>query len=168
MRFRANDAAPLDETWPHLLQGEAFNSERKQFEECRDEAAEQIKQKGTIDYDRNESLHQACLQLFLKFEEECTSKLKEPDGPRPQEYAEARHFLNSLQFQVYRFVKSDYQGERYQFKGQQLSELVDHMGMCGLYFADPQAGDEPTYHRLFKSLQTAYQRQLRFDQEQVK
>jgi hypothetical protein len=158
--FLASQSIPLNEEWPHLLQGPAFAEAREQFEKARDEAIAQIKKGVKKDYFHNEKVAKAWENLVLTFDDECRAKLRTAEPPKPREYAEAIGFLRALEFQVYRFVKTNFNQEAYQFTGKSLGELVDHMGARGLYFAKPKAGDEGTYQTMFIRLHDMYMKGL--------
>jgi hypothetical protein len=165
IRFRADGKDPLKEKPPFLFLSSALNEDRKNFERCRDQAVEQLQKRGALDYDQTASLRAAWESLFSKFCEEFQPRLGKPDGPKPQDYAEAKHFLGKLELQIYRLERrANLPLDDYTFRGQRLTELVDHMAIFGLCFAKPGPGDEGVYRTLFLRMQDLYQRGLKSNQ----
>jgi hypothetical protein len=156
LRFRADEGVALKEDWPYLLQSPDFGEVRAEFEKHRDAAVEQARKSGKVDYDHTKALNEALGYLLLRFDEKYRQELHSPDGPSPADYAQALGFLGGLRFQVQRFVKTDHRKLLYRFTGNRLSQLVDHMGAAGLYFASPTSGDEGTYQYLFLRLRERY------------
>jgi hypothetical protein len=156
-KFRAHERIPLREPWPYLLQGPVFDDVRAEFEKCRDAALEQGRQEGRVDYQHKQALNSALDALLQRFERECRERLGTPDGPgRGEYYIQASGFVHGLRVQVQRFVKMSDQRLPCQFDGNRLSQLIDHMGAGGLYFAPPSDGDEGTYQQLFLALREMY------------
>jgi hypothetical protein len=156
IRFRASDGIPLKtENWPHLLKSPALDEVRKTFEQTRDQAIREIESQGAKSYFMDEEVVRTQEKLVEKFHEEYAFGRS---GCRPFEYAEACGFLRSLRFQVYRFVRTNPDQKRLQFRGNRLAELIDHLGAQGLYFAKPEHDDEGTYQAVFVRLQDMYAR----------
>ena len=161
--FRADEAIPLNEDWPALLQTPAFDQVRQEFVKARDDALEQIKKQGQKDPEQNANLQRAREKLADKFDQEYRPKLKEPGKVRLDDYFEAAKFVRLLRFQVDRFVRTNFQQDAYRFRGNRSAELVDFMGARGLYFDKPRPGDEGTYQAIFVTMQEMYERTLRWD-----
>jgi len=156
LKFRAHEGVPLKEDWPYLLEDPKFGDVCTEFEHRRDAAVEQTARVGKVDYEHRRALNEALDGLLLRFDEECRQRLHGPDSPSPGDYAQASGFLRGLRFQVQRFVKTNGQKRPYQFTGSRVSQLVDHMGTAGLYFAPPSPGDEGAYQYVFFWLRNRY------------
>jgi hypothetical protein len=156
-KFRARQAVPLKEDWPYLLQDPAFSDVRENYEKCRDRALEQLRKEGKVDYRHKQALDGATEALLQRFDQECRQKLGNPTGPeRGEYYVQASRFVRGLRSQVRRFVKTDHRNLPEQFEGTRFSQLIDHMGTSGLYFAPPSEGDEGIYQHLFFALREMY------------
>jgi len=163
--WTASDAQVLKVDWPHLLEGPRFVDVRGDFEAARDVVLKQAQEMGEVSFDAKNDLRNAVSNLKARFREVYRLD-KNPNPPKPQEYAEAKGLLTSLEKEVARVLRTNdlptLVGGRL-FEGDRLMELIDHMGTKGVYFADKKPGDESTYEYLFFALMETWKHYMNED-----
>jgi hypothetical protein len=159
MVFRADTAELLETRWPMALREEEFDAARAKFEAARDAALAQLKEEKKIDRASGKELMKAVDHLSDELSA-AYPQARQASSPRVYcDYLTSKRFLQSLALSTCRLIETESEvafDESYRFKGEKLTDLLQHMMTKGLEFAPPEAGDEGTYRYLFGAIRTLY------------
>lgn len=164
--FRAHDAKVLQTEWPLAFRGQEFDAVRDYFEVTRDRVVQSLATRGELFRDDQEAITDAIDQLRTVFNDvyaidhRLQMQLEQP-GSYSTVYKVGERFLQALAVGVFRAINTNdravFDGS-YRFEGSSVSELVDHVCGHGFEFAPPEAGDEPTYRKVYLGMRELYLR----------
>jgi hypothetical protein len=160
MTFRANDAKVLSEAWPVVFRAPEFLSVRSSYEEVRNKVLSEIQDQHELSYvtwiEMQKALDMLTAELIRKYPKE--HRINAP-FKEWQMYYSGRQFLKAQASVIYRAMKTNqleaFDGS-YRFTGDSVFDLIRHMCRRGLQFAKPEAGDEPTYYKIFIGMRHVY------------
>ncbi|MDY0170457.1 MAG: hypothetical protein RBS80_28205 [Thermoguttaceae bacterium] len=164
--FRAHDAKVLQTDWPLAFRSQQFDEVREYFEATRDRVVESLGAGCELSTSDQEAIIDAVDQLRTVFNEvydtehRLQMQLEQP-GTYSMVYKVGERFLQALAVGVFRAVSTNdraiFDGS-YRFDGTSVPELVEHMCGHGFEFAPPEAGDEPTYRKVYLGMRELYLR----------
>lgn len=158
--FRADAADPTETRWPRALGKREFDEPRKRFEAALKAAAREIGETGQLSREREESLMAAIDSLSAVFNSVYPAKENASSPERYLVYQGGKRYLQSLAGGVLRLLETNdtrvFDGS-YQFTGDSVVDLLQHLCRFGLEFAPPEPGDEGTYKRLFFAIRGIYE-----------
>ena len=160
MTFRASDADVLSERWPVVFREPDFQLVRQRYEQVRVKVLREIQNQHELSYttwiEMQEALDVLAAELNGKYRKEERTK---PPFTRWQTYYQGVQFLKgqaSVIHRAYRTNQAEAFDGSYRFAGDSVFDLIRHMCRRGLQFANPEAGDEPTYRKLFIGMRHIY------------
>lgn len=157
--YRANDARLLETNWPRALRDAELAQARADFEQIRDRAVAEVKEKKELSWDTARQLCESVDALTLAFQ-----AAYPPSRKRSSEdflvYRAGERYLKSLAAGVFRLVDSTdtrMLDGTYEFQGDSVVGLIGHLCRYGLEFASPEKGSEGTYRKLFFAMRRLYE-----------
>jgi len=161
LQFRAHNAEVLRTQWPLAFRAPEFDGVRKQFETTRDEVLKELASLGPeeqLSYENSKKLMDAVALVAAALNDAYPpEKRKKP--ATWVEYRAGERFVQTLLAGVYRAIETNdrwlFDGS-YEFKGDTVADLIQHMYRNGLIFAPPETGDKGTYEKLFLSMRDLY------------
>ena len=161
LAFRAPNAEVLQTQWPLALRAPKFNEVREHFETSRDEVLKEISSLGPeeqLSYESSKKLMDAVALVATALNDAYPlEKRKKP--ATFVEYIAGERYVQTLLAGVYRAIETNdrwlFDGS-YEFKGDSVVDLIQHMYQNGLIFAAPETGDKGTYQKLFLSMRDLY------------
>ncbi len=157
--FRASDPRLLETRWPRALRDPEFAAVRAEFEGARDVAIRELRGAGHINFDAERRLTEAVDGLSTAFTTAWPRTRATKSSDTFTIYVAGKNYLRALAAGVCRLLETSdtrlFDGA-YEFKGDSLVELVNHLCQYGLEFAPPQPGDEGAYRKLFFAMRNLY------------
>jgi hypothetical protein len=162
LEFRLSEGKVLETAWPPGLRREAFTPLRLEFEAARDQLMKDVKASGQVTDPTRDRVIVALDRLLVALDEVYPSEERSTPAVF-LEYNAAKSYLRSLVSQVNRALstndRSVFAGSL-KFKGDTVSELVQHMYQSGIVFAPPKPGSERVYANLIQTLRNVYMKLL--------
>lgn len=160
LTFRANDARVLSPRWPIVFRAPEFRAARENFEKVMANGLKEIHGQGAITYETWTSMQDAVDGLAVQLNRKYPREYRRTAPVREcLTYHQGVQFLQSQALAVHRAMATNrmetFDGTN-QFVEDSVFELVRHMCRCGLQFAEPEPGDEPTYKKLLIAMREIY------------
>jgi len=160
LTFRAHDAKVLSDRWPVAFRAPEMRSARERYEKACDKARNEIQKDGELSYttwgEMKQALNDLSVQLIRKYPKDYR---KYAPFQECLFYYDGERFLKAQVLAVHRAMVTNqieaFDGTN-QFRGDSVVELIGHMCRRGLHFSKPEAGDGPTYRRLWLTMRRIY------------
>lgn len=160
LTFRAHDAKVLSDCWPVAFRAPEMRAARERFEKVRDKGLNEIRTNKALGYTTWEEMKKALNDLAVLLVRKYPAEYRKY-APFQEclLYHNGQRFIKTQALAIHRAMATN-QMEAFagtnQFRGDSVFELIRHMCRRGLNFSKPQAGDEPTYSRLWIAMRHIY------------